>query len=62
MDNDLFEVGDTVIYKRGALTGKSKVVKTITASLCGIDLKTYYVLDYHPNGEIFKEEELKKVE
>ena len=62
MDKKLFKIGEMVIYKRGTLTGKSKVTKTITASLCGSDLKNYYVLDYHPNGEIFKEEELKKAE
>lgn len=57
-----FKVGDTVIYNRGVLTGKSKVIKVITADLCGKELAKYYVLDYHPLGEIFKEEELKKAE
>ena len=57
-----YNIGDEVIFRRGELTGKSIVRERIRAYM---DLKDtnpalYYVLDYQPNGEIFKESELSK--
>lgn len=58
-----FKVGDTVIYKRGELTGKSKVSKLLHVHLCseGVNKMKYWLEDCI-NGEVFNEEELKKVE
>ena len=58
-----FIVGETVIYKRGDLTGKSKVSKILHVHLCSKGVtKTKYWLEDCINGEVFDEDELKKAE
>ena len=58
-----FKVGDTVMYKRGELTGKSRVSKVLHVHLRSKGVtKTKYWLEDCINGEVFDEEELKKAE
>lgn len=58
-----FIVGDTVMYKRGELTGKSRVSKVLHVHLCSKGVtKTKYWLEDRINGEVFNEEELIKSE
>jgi len=57
-----YNIGDEVTFKRGELTGKSIVREIIFVYLIENNMEgaTHYVLDYCPNGEIFKESELSK--
>lgn len=56
-----FEVGQRVVFQRGTLKGASNIIKKIHVSIDGAN-GWFYVLRYHPNGELFKETELKAVE
>lgn len=55
-----FGIGEKVKYSRGNIKGISNVQKIIRAELVGKIIAHYYVLDYHPNGEIFRESELRR--
>lgn len=64
MENNKFNVGDTVIYNRKSLTGKCKIIKVIRLEMATNPSNGVwrYILEFHPNGEIFNEDELKIAE